>query len=58
LNGSIETCKDGQKGFAIASEKATGDSLKTLFAKRAAQRAGFVVHLSSQHRHKLSPTQN
>lgn len=45
LNDLIETCKDGENGFKKASEEAKEASLKTLFAKYSAQRAGYVREL-------------
>jgi uncharacterized protein (TIGR02284 family) len=47
LNDLIETCKDGEQGFRTAAEKAKESSLKTLFAKYAAQRAGYAQELQS-----------
>ena len=47
LNDLIETCKDGEQGFRTASEKAKDSSLKSLFAKYAAQRAGYVQELQA-----------
>ena len=47
LNGLIETCKDGETGFKSAAEKAKEPSLKTLFLKYSAQRAGYVQELTS-----------
>ncbi len=47
LNGLIETCTDGQKGFETAAERAKDSSLKALFSKYAAQRAGYVQELQS-----------
>jgi len=45
LNGLIETCKDGAKGFASASEKADSPELKSLFHKYSAQRESFAADL-------------
>jgi uncharacterized protein (TIGR02284 family) len=47
LNDLIETCKDGEQGFRTAAEKAKESSLKALFAKYAAQRAGYAQELQS-----------
>ncbi len=47
LNSLIETCKDGEQGFRTAAEKAKDSSLKSLFSKYAAQRAGYVTELQS-----------
>ena len=45
LNELIETCKDGAKGFASASEKADSPELKSLFQTYATQRASFAADL-------------
>lgn len=45
LNGLIETCKDGAKGFASASEKADSPELKSLFRTYSAQRQSFASDL-------------
>ncbi len=45
LNELIETCKDGEKGFAEAAEKAKDSSLKVLFSKYSAQRQHFAQEL-------------
>ena len=47
LNDLIETCKDGQEGFRLAAEKVKESSLKSLFAKYAAQRASYAQELQS-----------
>ena len=47
LNGLIETCKDGDEGFKSAAEKVKDPSLKTLFLKYSAQRAGYVQELTT-----------
>jgi uncharacterized protein (TIGR02284 family) len=47
LNELIETCKDGENGFRTAAEKVKDPSLKSLFSKYAAQRAGYVQELTS-----------
>lgn len=47
LNDLIETCKDGEQGFRTAAEKAKETSLKSLFAKYAAQRAEYAQELQS-----------
>ena len=47
LNGLIETCKDGENGFRTAAEKVKDSSLKSLFSKYSAQRAGYVQELTS-----------
>ena len=45
LNDLIETCKDGAKGFASASEKADSPELKSLFQKYSTQRESFAADL-------------
>jgi uncharacterized protein (TIGR02284 family) len=47
LNDLIETCKDGEKGFTSAAEKAKEASLRSLFTKYASQRAQYVTELQS-----------
>jgi uncharacterized protein (TIGR02284 family) len=47
LNDLIETCKDGEEGFRTAAEKVKDPSLKSLFTKYSAQRAGFVKELQT-----------
>ena len=47
LNELIETCKDGETGFKTAAEKVKEPSLKALFSKYSAQRAGYVTELTS-----------
>jgi uncharacterized protein (TIGR02284 family) len=42
LNGLIETCKDGQKGFKEAAEGVERSDLKTLFYEFSQQRAEFA----------------
>ena len=46
LNELIETCKDGENGFRTAAEKVKDPSLKTIFLKYAAQRAGYAQELT------------
>jgi uncharacterized protein (TIGR02284 family) len=48
LNDLIETCRDGEKGFREAAEKAERADLKQLFARLSSQRASFVQELESQ----------
>jgi uncharacterized protein (TIGR02284 family) len=48
LNELIETCKDGQQGFAHASEETKDSELKTLFTHYAAQRAKFAEELQKE----------
>src|ERR1700760_2482777 len=47
LNGLIETCKDGEKGFSTAAEKVSDVSLKSLFTKYATQRAQYAAELQT-----------
>jgi len=44
----IERCKDGQKGFREAAEKANSTDLKTFFNQVSAERAGFAQELQTQ----------
>lgn len=45
LNGLIETCKDGEKGFQAAAERVQDADLKQLCQNYAQQRARFVADL-------------
>lgn len=45
LNGLIETCKDGEKGFQAAAENIQDANLKELCQNYAQQRARFVADL-------------
>lgn len=45
LNGLIETCKDGEKGFKAAAEVIQDETLKELCVNYAQQRARFVADL-------------
>ena len=45
LNGLIETCKDGEKGFQAAAENIQDPNLKELCQNYAQQRARFVADL-------------
>jgi uncharacterized protein (TIGR02284 family) len=47
LNDLIETCKDGEKGFAAAAERAKEAPLKSLFAEYSSQRSQFGRELQS-----------
>ncbi len=47
LNELLETCKDGENGFKTVAEKVKDPSLKSLFMKYAAQRAGYVQELTA-----------
>lgn len=45
VNGLIETCKDGQDGFAQAAEAVKTSDLKTVFYEFSQERSGFVGDL-------------
>lgn len=45
MNDLIETCRDGEKGFAAAAERADSPDLKQLFTTLASQRAKFTHEL-------------
>lgn len=45
LNGLIETCRDGEKGFQAAAEQIQDGDLKQLCQNYAQQRARFVADL-------------
>lgn len=45
LNGLIETCRDGEKGFTTAAEGADSADLKQLFSSMATQRGTFAHEL-------------
>lgn len=47
LNGLIETCKDGQQGFAEAAEGVDRSDLKSLFYEFSQQRSQFAGELQS-----------
>ncbi len=47
LNGLIETCKDGQEGFAEAADGVERSDLKSLFYEFSQQRAQFSGELQS-----------
>ena len=47
LNGLIETCKDGQKGFSEAAEGVERSDLKSLFYEFSQQRSQFAGELQS-----------
>ena len=47
LNGLIETCKDGQEGFAQAADGIERSDLKSLFYEFSQQRAQFSGELQS-----------
>ena len=45
LNGLIESCHDGERGFAFAAEHVKSAELKRLFAELSTQRARFANEL-------------
>lgn len=45
LNSLIETCKDGQEGFRLASEEVRDMTLKTLFRELSMERMEFASEL-------------
>ena len=47
LNGLIETCKDGQKGFKEAADGVDRSDLKSLFFEFSQQRAHFAGELQN-----------
>lgn len=47
LNGLIETCKDGQKGFMDAAEGIENSNLKTLLYEFSQQRSQFTGELQT-----------
>lgn len=47
LNGLIETCKDGEKGFRDAAEGSQRADLKTFFNTAAARRGQFAADLQA-----------
>jgi len=48
LNGLIETCNDGEKGFRTAAEGLSNGDLATLFLNYAEQRASFAAELQAE----------
>ena len=48
INNLIETCKDGEKGFATAAEGLTDHTYKSKFQEFAQQRAKFSRELQDQ----------
>ncbi|MDB4998282.1 MAG: family four-helix-bundle protein [Myxococcaceae bacterium] len=48
LNGLVETCVDGEKGFAEAAADARDPELKSFFQTRSQERAAFVAALQSE----------
>ena len=47
LNECIETCIDGEKGYAIAAADARDPGLRTVFQRRSKERADFVLALQA-----------
>jgi uncharacterized protein (TIGR02284 family) len=47
LNELIETCRDGENGFRVASEDAKDPDLKSLFTRYSQQRAQFASDLQT-----------
>jgi len=45
LNSLIETCRDGEEGFRVASGDVKNAELKTLFTEYSQQRARFIDEL-------------
>lgn len=45
LNDLIETCKDGQQGYATAAKDAKDPELERVFSQYAAQRSNYVREL-------------
>jgi uncharacterized protein (TIGR02284 family) len=48
LNGLIETCKDGEKGFRTAAEGISNGDLAALFQNYSEQRASFAAELQAE----------
>jgi uncharacterized protein (TIGR02284 family) len=48
MNELIETCRDGEKGFTAAAERADSADLKQLFSTLATQRNAFTHELEVQ----------
>jgi uncharacterized protein (TIGR02284 family) len=48
LNGLIEVCKDGERGYATAAEHVGNSELTSVFADYAKQRAGFARELQAE----------
>ncbi|MEO8201075.1 MAG: PA2169 family four-helix-bundle protein [Gemmatimonadota bacterium] len=48
LNGLVETCKDGEKGFRTAAEGIANSELATLFLNYAEQRGSFAAELQAE----------
>ena len=48
LNGLIETLKDGQEGFRVASEDVKDTQLKSLFSRISLERSQFVGELQQE----------
>jgi uncharacterized protein (TIGR02284 family) len=48
MNELLETCRDGEKGFTAAAERADSTDLKQLFSTLATQRKAFTHELEVQ----------
>ena len=48
LNDLIQTCRDGEQGFQLASESIKDASLKALFKRCSLQRAQFATELQAE----------
>ena len=48
LNGLVETLKDGQHGYRVASEDVKDAELKSLFASYSLQRSNFAGELQNE----------
>jgi uncharacterized protein (TIGR02284 family) len=48
MNGLIEVCKDGEKGFRTAPEGITNSDLAALFLNYSEQRASFAAELQAE----------
>lgn len=48
LNGLVETLKDGQHGYRVASEDVKDPELKSLFASYSLQRSNFAGELQNE----------
>lgn len=48
VNDIIKYCKDGEKGYRVASNKVNNNKLKTIFGMHAQQRAEFAAELENE----------
>jgi uncharacterized protein (TIGR02284 family) len=48
LNDLIETCKDGQQGYATAAKDAKDGELARVFSQYASQRSGYITELQQR----------